>query len=148
MILQYKLTKNTDYTVTYSKNKAVGKATVKIVGKGKDGTITKTFKINPKSTTISKLTKAAKAVTVKWKKQALKMSTSRITGYQIQLATNSKFTKGKKTVNVAGYSKISKKVTGLKGGKRYYVKIRTYKKIGSAKYYSKWSGAKSVKTAK
>ncbi|MBQ1401134.1 MAG: fibronectin type III domain-containing protein, partial [Firmicutes bacterium] len=88
-----------------------------------------------------------KAVKVKWTKQAAKMKTTRISGYQIILATNGNFTKGKKTVNVAGYSKISKKVTGLKGGKRYYVKVRTYKKIGNTKYYSKWSGVKSVKTA-
>jgi len=40
--------------------------------------------------------KAKKAITVKWKKQPAKMSTSRITGYQIQLATNKKLTKGKK----------------------------------------------------
>ena len=43
---------------------------------------------------------------------------------------------------------ISKKVTGLKGGKMYYVKVRTYKKIGSTKYYSKWSNIKSATTRK
>ncbi len=90
------------------------------------------------------MTKAKKAAAVKWKKQAAKMSTSRITGYQIQLATDSKFTKNKKTVNVKGYSKSSKKVTGLKGGKKYWVRIRTYKKVGSATYYSAWSKAKTV----
>ena len=143
------LKKGTDYTVSYKKNVNVGTATVVVKGKGSyTGTKTKTFKINPKGTTLKSVTKASKAVKVKWTKQAAKMKTSRITGYQILLATNSKFTKGKKTVNVTGYSKVSKKVTGLKGGKKYYVKIRTYKKIGSTKYYSKWSGAKSVKTAK
>ena len=40
------LKKGTDYTVTYSNNKKVGTATVKITGKGNyKGTITKTFKI-------------------------------------------------------------------------------------------------------
>ncbi len=138
-----------DYTVSYKNNVNVGKATVTIKGKGSyTGTKTKTFKINPKGTSLKSVAKASKAVKVKWTKQSAKMKKSRITGYQILLATNGKFTKGKKTVNVAGYSKISKKVTGLKGGKRYYVKVRTYKKIGNAKYYSKWSGVKSVKTAK
>ena len=138
-----------DYTVSYKKNVNVGTATVVIKGKGSyTGTKTKTFKINPKGTSLKSVAKAPKAVKVKWTKQSAKMKTTRISGYQILLATNSKFTKGKKTVNIAGYSKISKKVTGLKGGKKYYVKIRTYKKIGNAKYYSKWSGVKSVKTAK
>ena len=138
-----------DYTVSYKNNVNVGKATVTIKGKGSyTGTKTKTFKINPKGTSLKSVAKASKAVKVKWTKQSAKMKKSRISGYQILLATNGKFTKGKKTVNVAGYSKISKKVTGLKGGKRYYVKIRTYKKIGNTKYYSKWSGVKSVKTAK
>ena len=61
---------------------------------------------------------------------------------------HSKFTKGKKTVNVKGYKTVSKKVTGLKGGKKYYVKIRTYKTIGKTKYYSPWSKVKTVKTKK
>ena len=107
-----------------------------------------TFKINPKGTSLKILTKASKAATIKWKKQASKMSTSRITGYQIQLATNSKFTKNKKTVTVKGYSKTSKKVTKLKGGKKYYVKIRTYKTVGGIKYYSPWSKVKTVTTKK
>lgn len=41
------LTKNTDYTVSYSNNRNAGTATVKITGKRNySGTITKTFKIN------------------------------------------------------------------------------------------------------
>ena len=143
------LKKGTDYTVSYKKNINVGTATVVIKGKGSySGTKTKTFRINPKGTSLKSVTGASKAVKIKWTKQSAKMKTSRITGYQILLATNSKFTKGKKTVNVSGYGKISRKVTGLKGGKKYYVKVRTYKKVGSTKYYSKWSKVKSAKTKK
>ena len=141
------LKNGTDYTITYKNNKNVGKATMTITGKGEyTGTITKSFKINPKGTSISKVTKAKKAVTVKWKKQAKKMSASRITGYQIQVATNKAFTKDKKTVNVKGYSKTSKKVAKLKAKKKYYVKIRTYKTVSGAKYYSPWSKVITVKT--
>lgn len=143
------LKSGTDFTVTYSNNKNVGKATATIKGKGKySGSIKKTFTINPKGTTLSSLTAASKAITVKWKKQSTKMSSSRITGYEIQLATNSAFTKNKKTVTVSGYSKVSKKVTGLKGGKKYYVRIRTYKTVSGVKYYSKWSAKKSITTKK
>lgn len=141
----------TDYTVKWSKAspKNVGAYTVTITGKGGYTGVTKaTYKINPKGTSLTTLTKAKKAITVKWKKQSAKMSTSRITGYQIQLATNKKFTKNKKTVTVKGYSKTSKKVTKLKGGKKYYVKIRTYKTVGGKKFYSSWSKVKTVKTKK
>ena len=140
---------SSQYTVTYKNNKNVGKASATVTLKGNySGSKTVTFKINPKGTSIKSLTKASKAVTVKWTKQATKMSASRITGYQIQLATDSKFTKNKKMVSVSGYSKVSKKATGLKGGKKYYVKIRTYKTVGGTKYYSPWSKVKTVTTKK
>ena len=137
------------YTVTYAsgrKNVGTYKVTVKMKG-NYSGSKSVTFKINPQGTSLKTLTAARKAVTVKWVKKALKMSDSRITGYQIQLATNSKFTANKKLAEVKKYGTKSKKVTGLKGGKKYYVRIRTYKKIGSTKYYSPWSKAKKV-TAK
>ena len=133
--------------MSYKNNKNVGKATLTIKGTGDyAGSITKTFKINPKGTSIVKLVKAKKAITVKWKKQPAKMAKSRITGYQIQLATNKKFTKGKKLVTVKGYKKVSKKIGKLKANKTYYVKVRTYKTVGGVKYYSKWSKVKAVKT--
>ena len=137
------------YSVTYKNNKNVGKASVVIQGKGiYKGKLTKTFTINPKGTSLKTLKKQSKAIKVTWAKQSAKMSTSRITGYQILLATNSKFTKGKKTVNIKGYSKTSKTVKKLKGGKKYYVKIRTYKTVSGVKYYSGWSKVKTVKTKK
>ena len=145
------LKSGTDYTAKWSNksSKNVGAYTVTITGKGKYTGVTKaTYKINPKGTSLKKLKKAKKAITVKWKKQSAKMSKSRITGYQIQLATNKKFTKNKKTVTVKGYKKTSKKVKKLKGGKKYYVKIRTYKTIKGKKYYSKWSKVKTIKTKK
>ena len=76
------------------------------------------------------------------------MSKSRITGYQIKLATNSKFKKNKKTVNIIGYKTKSKRIEKLKGGKKYFVKIRTYKKVNGKKCYSTWSQVKKVKTKK
>ena len=135
----------TDYTISYSNNKDVGKAKVTIKGKGNfTGSLTKTFKINPKGTTIKTPVAAKKAITVKWAAQKAKMSKTRITGYQIMLATNKAFTKGKKTVTVSGYSKTSKKITGLKAKTKYFIKVRTYKTVSGTKYYSKWS---TVKTA-
>ena len=137
-----------DYTVKYaSGRKNVGKYSVKVTLKGNyAGSKTVYFKINPKGTTLKSLTGVSKGITVKWNKQSGKMSTTRITGYEIWLATNSTFTKNKKTVTVKGYSNVSKKVTKLKAKTKYYVKIRTYKTINGTKYYSKWSKALTAKT--
>ena len=102
--------------------------------------------VTVKGTSIRSLAGAKKVITVKWKKQTAKVAGSNITGYQIRLATDSKFTKNKKTVTVKGYKNVSKKVTGLKAKKKYYVKIRTFKTISGKKYYSPWTKAKTVKT--
>ena len=87
-------------------------------------------------------------MTVRWNKQAAKVSGKRIAGYQLHLATNKKFTKNKKSVTVKKYKTVKKKVTGLKRGKKYYVRIRTYRIDKGKKIYSPWSGIKSIKTGK
>lgn len=140
-----------NYTIsTPSGRKNVGQYTYKITFKNEySGTKSLTLKINPKGTSISKLSKAKKAFTVKWKKQSGKMKTSRISGYQIQYSTSKKFTNAK-TKSVSGYSKTSQKISKLKAKKTYYVRIRTYKTVKvngkSVKLYSGWSKVKSVKT--
>ncbi len=144
------LKKNTDYTVTYPsgrKNVGIYKITVKLKG-NYSGSKDVNYTINPKGTTLKTLTAEVKGFTAKWNKQASKMSASVITGYQIQLATDSKFTKNLKTVSAAGYATVTKKITGLKASTKYYVRIRTYKKVGSKTYYSPWSKALTVTTKK
>ena len=144
-----KLREGIDYTVKWSNAspKSVGPYTVTITGKGRYTGVTKTtYKIIPKGTTLKTPKRGKKAVTVKWRKQSAKMAKSRITGYRIMLATNSKFTKNKKTVDVKGYKKVSKKIRKLKGGKKYYIKIRTYKTVNGKRYYSNWSKVRTVKT--
>ena len=140
------LEEGVDYEIIYKNNKNVGTATMTVKGIGwYNYTETeKTFKIRPQGTKITKITtKKAKgkkpSITVKWTKKSKKMSKKRITGYQIMRATNSKFTKNKKTYTIKGYKNNSKTFTGLKSKKTYYFKIRTYKKIGDKTYYSKWS---------
>ena len=143
------LKKGTDYTVSYKNNVNVGKATVTVTLKGKySGKKTVSFKIIPKGTGISSLSKSSGTLTVKWTKQSAKMSKSRITGYQIQTATNKDFTKNKKTVKVEGYKKTSAVIKNLKANTKYYVRIRTYKTIGEKTYYSKWSKVKYKKDVK
>ena len=140
-----KLKKDKDYTVTYSKNKAIGTGKVTVKFKGNyEGKVVKNFKINPKGTSLSKVTAKKKGFTAKWKKQ-----TKNPTGYQIQYSTSKKFTKKTtKTVTVSKNSATSKTVTKLKGKKKYYVRVRTYKTVSKKKYYSSWSKVKTVTTRK
>ena len=135
-----------DYSVTFSGDRrSIGSYNVTVTLKGNySGKRTVTFTIGPKATTVSKLSKAKKALTVKWKKQTSKMPKARITGYQIQYSTSSSFA-GAKTVTVKGYKKASKKIK-LKAKTLYYVRVRTYIKAGGKTYYSPWSAAKSAKT--
>lgn len=102
--------------------------------------------IMPKGTIIKTFRRSSGKAVVRWKKQKSKIFGSHITGYKIQLATDRKFTKNKKTITVKGYKKTSAKVTSLKAKKKYYVKVRTYKVIGGMKYYSPWSKVKTERT--
>jgi len=136
------LKNGTDYTVSYSNNKKVGKATVKITGKGKyGGVITKTFKINPAKQEIQKLTAKSKAFFVDW---AQKGSATR---YEIQYATNSKFT-GAKKVTITNNKTDKTTVSKLSANKKYYVRVRSYATVGGTKYYGAWSATKTVTTKK
>lgn len=127
--------------ITYANGrKNVGTYKITVKGKGNyTGTLSKTFKINPKATSITSLTKAKKSFTVKWTKR-----TVQVTGYEVMYATNKTFTKGKKTVNIKSFKTVSKKVTGLKSGQKYWVKVRTYKKVNGTKFYSTWTPVKTV----
>ncbi|MDO4476206.1 MAG: leucine-rich repeat protein [Lachnospiraceae bacterium] len=133
-----------NYSLTYANNKNVGTASVRITAKGGDipyaGSVTKTFTITPKGTSITKVSAASKGFTVKWKKQ-----TAQTSGYEIQYSTSRNFSSAK-TVTITKNKTTSRKVTKLKRSKKYYVRIRTFKTVSGKKYYSAWSGKKSVKT--
>ena len=136
------LKNGTDYTVSYSNNKKIGTATVKITGKGSyTGTITKTFKINPAKQEIQKLTAKSKAFFVDWAQKGS------ATGYEIQYATNSKFTSAKK-VTITNNKTDTKTISKLSGKKKYYVRVRSYTTVKGTKYYGAWSSVKNVTTKK
>ena len=136
------LKNGTDYTVSYSNNKKIGIATVKIAGKGSyTGTITKTFKINPAKQEIQKLTAKSKAFFVDWAQKGS------ATGYEIQYATNSKFTSAKK-VTITNNKTDTKTISKLSGKKKYYVRVRSYTTVKGTKYYGAWSSVKNVTTKK
>jgi hypothetical protein len=76
---------------------------------------------------------------VTWKK------VSSVTGYQIQYAGNAKFTKGLKTITIKDNTATSKKIAKLTKGKKYYVRVRAYRKTSKSTYIGAWSKTKSVK---
>lgn len=135
-----------EYTVTYPKSaKNVGKYTVTIKFKNHySGTEKRTFTINPKGTALSKVTSPKKAqLKVTWKKQA-----AQTTGYQVQYSTDKNFKKGNKTVTVKGAKTTSKTISKLTKGKKYYVRVRTYKTVNKTNFYSGWSKSSSVTVKK
>lgn len=129
------------YTVAYpSGRKNVGSYTVSVKFKGKfKGTKSLKFKIVPKGTTVSSVTADVKSFTVKFKKQA-----TQTTGYQVQYATNSSFKSV--TVKTIGKNTTTSCKVNAKGNQKYYVRVRTYKKVGKSNYYSAWSKASTVTT--
>ena len=129
-----------EYTVSFTSNKAIGTAKVTVKGTGNfKGSKSVSFKIIPKKTDISKLTSTkAGRITVKWNKN------STVTGYQIVYSNDSKFA-SKKTATVTGAKTVSKTIKGLASGKNCYVKIRCYKTVGGTKYYSGYSAVRSIK---
>ncbi len=136
---------NTDYTVTYAKDrKNVGCYDVTITFAGNyNGTVNRTFTIEPKQVNLSKVKAGRKKITVKWKKQAVQT-----TGYEIQYGTSSGF-EGAKTVTVSKNKTTGKTISKLKAKKKYYVRIRAYKTVKvkeqSVKIYSSWSKVRKIK---
>lgn len=135
------LRRGVDYTVSYSANKGIGTAKVVIKGKGAyRGSVTKTFKISLKGTSIKSLIPKSRGFIAKWNKAA------NITGYKLQYSTDKSFKKNVKTVTIKKASTLSKRIYRLSKKKTYYVRIKAYKTSGSKTYYSAYSEVKKVKT--
>lgn len=136
------LKKGVDYTIHYQNNINVGKAVLTVAGIGEyNGSISKSFKIIPKSTSVKKLEKAEKGkVRIYWRRQAVQT-----TGVKIQYSTDPQFLNNAVTVGVANTETTKKLISNLKSGKTYYFRIRTVKKTDGSNYYSAWSEAESIK---
>ena len=95
-------------------------------------------KVVPEKITVSSIKSGNNKVTLKWKKL------SGINGYEVYRATskNGKYTKIA-TVNKA--SKVTYTDKKLTSGKKYYYKIRAYKKVSGKKVYGSYSTVKNVK---
>ncbi|MBR2258012.1 MAG: hypothetical protein IJ899_11940 [Blautia sp.] len=130
-----------NYTVTYKDNKNVGKATVTVKGKGEYKGLTgeATFKITLKKTSIRSVGKPAPGeLKPAWNKD------TQAEGYQLWVCTNKSFGSGVKKITVKDANETESLVTGLTSGKKYYLKLRSYKKVGSTNWYSEWSTVKEA----
>lgn len=129
-----------DYVIIYGSNTKPGKGIVTIVGTGSyGGKLTKSFIIRPARSGIAKI-KSSKAstVTVKLKK------TVGADGYRIAYSTNKKFKKGTVKYVTVKADKLTATIKKLKGGKTYYIKAQAFKTVGGKKYYGKYSTVKKV----
>ncbi len=148
---------SSQYTVSYI-SRATGKAVSSVKGIGYyrlrvnfkktatnhySGYIDRFFSVNPKKPSIVAPSTGRGYVIAKWKKDTT------ATGYQVTVSTSSKFKSGNKIYTVKGSKNVSKKVTGLSRGKKYYVRVRTYRtcKADGKSYnlYGAYSATKYVK---
>lgn len=91
---------------------------------------------------ISKPKAGKKKMTVKWKKVS-KKNKKKISGIEIQVATDPGFTNIVK-ISTGSKKKTSKVIKGLNPKTKYYVRIRAYKNASDGKHVSYWK-SKSVK---
>ena len=131
--------KKTGFVTAKKPGKVQIKVTAAATANYKKSTGTITLIVVPATPTVKKAAAyKTKAIKVSYKK------VSGASGYQITYATNKAF-KNAKSTYVSG-KKSSAVIKNLKKGKKYYVKVRAYKKINGKKFYSVYSGKTSVKT--
>ncbi|MBQ9014642.1 MAG: hypothetical protein IJ109_00845 [Firmicutes bacterium] len=130
-----------EYSLSWKNNTEIGTASLIVTGQGNfTGTKTVTFRILPKQAQLKKIkSNKTKTLTVTWTKDA------QATGYEILLAKDKKFTKGKKKKIVKKYSAKGLTVKGLTKKKVYYVKMRSYRTVAGVTYYGAYSKVKKLK---
>ena len=91
-------------------------------------------------TSFSKLKSTNSQIKLKWTKKS-------VAGYEIYIST-SKTGKYKKAKTIKKGSTTNTTIKKLKKNTEYYVKIKSYIKIGKYKEYSKFSKVKKINTKK
>lgn len=132
------LVQDVDYKVTYSKNNAPGRATVKITGIGNfAGSVSKTFIISPqKVNSVSIAKNSATTATVSWGK------VDKVSGYEIL-----KYDANKNSFVHAVYASAdstSYQFTKLQNSALHSYVVKAYKTIDGDKYFGEQSDAVSV----
>ena len=90
--------------------------------------------------TLNSVTGGNKQITAKWG------ASKNFTGYQVQIATDAKFTQNRKTVTISDYTKAQYTFKNLNAKTIYYVRVRSYTVFEGMTYFGEWSNVKSVRT--
>ena len=131
-------------TSGYVTIKGIGKTTITVKSAS-----TANYNSAYKKVTVTVVPKTMKINKVKVGKGSMKVYWSKdkeVSGYQIVIAKDSKFKTGKKTYSLSKNKYTSKSISKLSKKRTYYVKMRSYKKIGKTYYYSNYSSVKKIKT--
>lgn len=132
-----------DYYVVYlaSDFRATGKHTVvvKLMGEYK-GQKTLNYFVRAQAPVVSKVAKRAKAITATWEKYNEKEKGD-ISRFEVQYSTNKSF-KNAKIITMKNPASYAKKITGLKTGTRYYVRVRALTSVEGGYIRSAWSNVK------
>lgn len=133
-----------NYKISYNKTpEKAGCYVIKVKLKGHySGSKELTYTIKPKTVEIKKITAKKGGFQITTKKG------SGITGYQICYSRKSDFSSAE-IYDAEGSNHVKNTIKNLKSGKKYYVKVRTYKKVTmngkTKKIYSFYSKAKTIK---
>ena len=92
--------------------------------------------VAPKKTVVKKV----KALGKKKIKITVKKSSEQVSGYEVILSTKKNFKNAKKITTKKNGVTVKK----LKAGKKYFVKVRAFKKVGNKKIYGNYSTVKKV----
>ncbi len=90
--------------------------------------------------TLNSVTGGTKQITAKWG------ASKNFTGYQVQIATDAKFTQNRQTFTIKNAQTASYTVKNLKANTTYYVRVRSYTVFEGTTYYGGWSNVKNAKT--
>ena len=125
-----------------SGGKYVGVSKAKLTLKGNySGSKTFSYKIIPRAPSIKSVTGLKNDIIIYWTRQ-----TTQCTGYEIEIASDAKFTNIVKTKVISKASSDHARQANLQSGKYYYVRMRAYMIKSGVKYYSRRSSIKRVQT--
>lgn len=121
-----------------------GSQTITVSYRGKKATFTVSV---GDSTSVAKPAKVKNLKAVKKTKTtiSLKWGKRKVAGYEVWMAKSKKGTY-KKVKTITSPDRVTYKVKNLKSGKKYYFKVRAYKKSDNKKIYGSFSKAVVVKT--
>ena len=117
-----------------------GTATITITaGSANYKTVTKkiTVTVPAKIALVSAANVATRKMKVTWKKNTT------VSGYQVEYSLKSSFA-GAKFMTIYENTLTATTICSLAKGKKYYVRIRSFKTANGKKFYSAWSAAKAV----